>query len=148
MLRGGGGHGTRAKRIMPVPSPEQLVKFVKEFGLAVTIMGIGLWYLTDIVESQRIESTENKTFVRGKLTEMSEATIRVLEQSNQVIQANTDALEDQTDVNHGISNSIARQEVTLDTIDETLAEFTTQVLKDHPEQNKKLDNILIEVQKQ
>jgi len=133
---------------MPVPSPEQLVKFVKEFGLAVTIMGIGLWYLTDIVESQRIESTENKTFVRGKLTEMSEATIRVLEQSNQVIQANTDALEDQTDVNHGISNSIARQEVTLDTIDETLAEFTTQVLKDHPEQNKKLDNILIEVQKQ
>ena len=133
---------------MPVPSLEQLVKFVKEFGLAVTIMGIGLWYLTDIVESQRIESTENKTFVRGKLTEMSEATIRVLEQSNQVIQANTDALEDQTDVNHGISNSIARQEVTLDTIDETLAEFTTQVLKDHPEQNKKLDNILIEVQKQ
>jgi len=144
---------------MPILSVDQVLKFVKEFGLSVIIMAVGLWYMSQLVETQRIESTENKTYIRGKLEVMNSATNSVLEKASIIIQANTIARDDQINIDKIISESITRQENTLTSIDNTMREasksakisqdylqiFTETVSQEHKEQMSKAKEILEEV---
>ena len=134
---------------MPLPTVDQTLKFVKEFGLAVVIMGVGLYYLSNLVEAQRVESSENKNYVRTELKTMNETTATALANSNKAIESNTAALERQFDISHVLTSSVVRQEETLESIDEAIREtcaankkFSEQVAKDHPIQIEKLDQII------
>ena len=115
-----------------------------------------VYYLMTTVENQKIESQENKTYVRTKMSEMTNTTATALANSTKAIESNTHVLEKQFEINHMIASSIVRQETILDSIDDTIKEtcavnqgtqnflemFTKRVSEEHEEQLDKTKEIL------
>lgn len=140
---------------MPLPSAEQVFQFAKDLALPVIIMGVGLWYLSDLIEKQDTKQTENASFIRDQLMSMNNKSFELLSKTNQAIDRNTIAFEKQNMFSDAITKSVIRQEVTLDSIDTTLENacklneatqvyleaFSKKVLEDHPEQLELLKKI-------
>ena len=142
-----------------VPTTDQWIKFGKNFGLPIIILGGMVYYLMTTVENQKIESQENKTYVQTKMAEMTKTTAIALANSTTAIESNTRVLEKQFEINHMIASSVVRQETTLDSIDDTIKEtcavnkdtqdflktFTERVSQEHQEQLDKTKEILTRI---
>ena len=50
---------------MPPVSPDQVFKFVREFGLSIAILLAGSWYLSTMLEAQQVERQDITLYVRA-----------------------------------------------------------------------------------
>ena len=141
---------------MPTISTEQILAFIKNFGLPIVILLGCSYYLSESLAEQQAERKEVTSYIRTELTKMNVSTTEALHQSSNAIGANTEALnrqrvssEMQTGVLTKMDNTLAgiKSEVENQTAlrlqaMETMGKFAEEMQIINPANGIKLDIIL------